>query len=187
MTWSAPLPASSDNKVQKNLRIEHNRKVTFAIPPIFLTFAYQIRNEMKILPFALIVVVLLSAGTTFAQQQGKTEVNASPQIEQIMESYNQLMVQNPGMEGFRIQIFSDAGNSSKSAAFEAKDAFELSFPEIEVYLSFEEPYYKVRIGNFRTKLDAEGCLSKIASTYPNAFVVPDYIELPKLRQKEGQE
>ena len=115
-----------------------------------------------------------------AQQKGSIEVNTDYSVRQLLDTYAQLLLEYPGMEGFRIQIFFDSGNNSKQAAMNAKRTFETRFPDIEAYISFEEPNYKVRVGNFRTKLDAEGCLKKIASLYLNAFVVPDFIEFPKI-------
>ena len=118
----------------------------------------------------------------WAQQQGSVEINTDSNVRQALSAHAQLMMEHPGMDGFRIQIFFDSGNTSKQAAMNAKRTFETRFPEIEAYLSFEEPNYKVRVGNFRTKLDAEGCLKKIATLYPSAFVVPDFIEFPKIEE-----
>ena len=49
-----------------------------------------------------------------------------------------------------------------------------------MYLIFQEPYYKVRIGDYRTKMEAEAFLKKISGSYSNAFVVKDEINFPKL-------
>jgi len=118
----------------------------------------------------------------WGQQTGSIEINTDSNVRRALDAYSQLLLEYPGMEGFRIQIFFDSGNNSKQAAMNAKTRFEERFPEIETYISFEEPNYKVRVGNFRTKLDAEGCLKKIAAAYPNAFVVPDFIEFPKIEE-----
>ena len=48
------------------------------------------------------------------------------------------------------------------------------------YLIFQEPYYKVRIGDYRTKMEAEKFLNEIEQDYPNAFVVQDEINFPSL-------
>jgi hypothetical protein len=90
------------------------------------------------------------------------------------------MSQNPGIEGYRILIFSDSGNYSKNAALNAKEEFEKRFPDIDAYIFFEEPNYKVRVGNFRSRLEAERCLHKISNIYSNTIIVPDFIEFPKL-------
>lgn len=125
----------------------------------------------------------LMTSSAWAQQKGSIEINTDSNVSRLLSAYNKLLLEYPGMEGFRIQIFFDSGNTSKQAAMSAKRTFELRFPDIETYISFEEPNYKVRVGNFRTKLDAEGCLKRIGASYPNAFVVPDFIEFPKIDNK----
>jgi len=135
-----------------------------------------------------IVLITLFLGTglmtssAWAQKKGSVEVNTDYNVRRALSAYNQLMLEYPGMDGFRIQIFFDSGNTSKQTAMSVKKTFETRFPDIKVYLSFEEPNYKVRVGNFRSKLDAEGCLKKIAPSYPSAFVVPDFIEFPKIAE-----
>jgi len=130
----------------------------------------------------LLTLFLGLCSTTWSQQKGSIEINTDTNVQRALDAYVQLMLEQPGMEGFRIQIFNDSGNNSKQAAMNAKKNFETIFPEIAAYISFEEPNYKVRVGNFRTKFDAEGCRKKIASTYPNAFVVPDFVEFPKIEE-----
>jgi hypothetical protein len=96
---------------------------------------------------------------------------------------------NPAIEGWRIQIFFEAGNSSKSQAIEAKSNFVNKYSNVPVYLIFQEPYYKVRIGDYRTKMEAEAFLKKISGSYSNAFVVKDEINFPKLNydvSEQGQ-
>jgi hypothetical protein len=118
----------------------------------------------------------------WAQKKGSIEVNTDSNVSRLLSAYQKRMLEYPGMDGFRIQIFFNSGNNSKQTALKAKKNFETRFPDIETYISFEEPNYKVRVGNFRNKLDAEGCLKKIAPTYPNAFVVSDFIDFPKIAE-----
>jgi hypothetical protein len=54
------------------------------------------------------------------------------------------------------------------------------FPEQGVYLMFQSPYYKVRVGDFRTRMDAEGFKQKLLDEFPDAFVVKDEINFPEL-------
>ncbi len=132
---------------------------------------------------SVIFTVLFFMGFVFsavAQQKGSIDIHADNSINDLMDKYSQIVTQNPCINGFRIQIFFDSGNTSKQSAVNMKNSFEARFPDIKAYLSFEEPNYKVRVGNFRNRLDAEGCLRKIVAPYPNAFIVPEYIEFPEL-------
>jgi len=84
------------------------------------------------------------------------------------------------LTGWRIQIFFDSGANSKKKASDALRQFSERYPETEAYLSFKEPYYRVRVGDFRTRLEAEGFLRKVQTEYPNAFATNDYINPPRL-------
>lgn len=85
-----------------------------------------------------------------------------------------------GMEGFRIQIFYDSGNNSKSHAYAVKSGFILKYPNIRAYITYEAPNFKVRVGDFRSRLDAERFRNKIIDDYPSAFIMPDKISFPSL-------
>lgn len=82
--------------------------------------------------------------------------------------------------GWRVQIFFESGNNSKSRAYSKKGVFMAMYPDMGVYLMFQSPYYKVRVGDFRTRMDAEGFKQKIMGEFPDAFVVKDEINFPDL-------
>ena len=78
--------------------------------------------------------------------------------------------------GFRIQIY--VGNDRK-AADDAKIYTYQKYPEIFPYLSFQQPIYKVKIGDFLNRMDAERYFSDIKETYPSAMILPDKVEIKK--------
>ncbi|MCD4769376.1 MAG: hypothetical protein K8R35_04335 [Bacteroidales bacterium] len=86
-----------------------------------------------------------------------------------------------GFDGFRIQIFNGSGRTARDKANEAKANFILEFHRIESYLSFEPPnYFKVRVGDYRTRRDAFNNFLAIKKEFPNAYIVPDIIKFPDL-------
>lgn len=85
-----------------------------------------------------------------------------------------------GIAGYRIQVFFDSGNNSKSRATAVMEAFIEKYPEVGCYISFKEPYYRIRVGDFRSKIEALGFLDKILRSYPNAWVIKDKIKFPAL-------
>ena len=114
-------------------------------------------------------------------QTGDVSVHQDGRIDSLSAAKLQISMLNPGIEGYRIQIFFESGNNSKSLANETRDAFLELFDDINAYVLFNEPYYKARVGDFRSRIDAEGTLELISREYPNAFIVPDFIHLPKLK------
>ena len=51
-----------------------------------------------------------------------------------------------------------------------------SFPDVPIYLSYSTPYYKLRVGDFRTKFEAEKSKSKLIENYPGSYIVKEYIK-----------
>ena len=132
--------------------------------------------------FVLIIIFLSNSLLLFSQNGsfGNIEIIQDPRVDTLLQKHLELNNQNPGIEGWRVQIFFEAGNYSKRMAIEAKSEFVGKYPHVRNYLIFQEPYYKVRIGDYRTKMEAEKFLKKIERDYPNAFVVHDEINFPEL-------
>lgn len=109
-------------------------------------------------------------------------------ISKLLEDHRNTTSKIDFIDGYRVQIFFDSGNNSKSNAEAAKTKFSTQYPEVPIYLSFKEPNFKVRVGDFRTRNEARGFLKQISIEYPNAFVIKDEIKLPSLILKaEGTE
>lgn len=78
--------------------------------------------------------------------------------------------------GFRIQIY--VGNDRK-AADDAKIYTYQKYPEIFPYLSYNQPIYKVKIGDFLNRMDAERYYTNLKELYPSAMILPDRVEIKK--------
>jgi hypothetical protein len=131
--------------------------------------------------FVFIVLVLLVCSNrsvnaqTLVPADGKVEIIQDERIPQLADQYRKMSLNNPEFDGYRVQIFFDSGSNSKNAAANIKQGFETVFPEMKSYLSYKEPYYRVRVGDFRTQIEAVGFQQKIAVEYPNSFPVKDKI------------
>lgn len=113
-------------------------------------------------------------------QAGEIKMIQDPRIDSLLQMHIKLNEKNPHIEGWRINIFFESGNNSKKMAVDAKAKFVQSYADVPCYVVFQEPYYKVRVGDYRTKMEAENFLKEIVAEYPNAFVVADEINFPSL-------
>lgn len=107
-------------------------------------------------------------------RQGSIEVVGDTRVSQMVEkhvAFNETASTTPG---FRIQIASLSGSNSKQQAFVMKDRFKTAYPNIEVYIVFDEPNFKVKVGDFRSRLEAFAFLQEIKSTYPG-HIIQDFI------------
>ena len=130
----------------------------------------------------LMLFMVLRLNTVFAQENNTTgaaiEIIQDPGVDELVKKHVQINLAINTIDGFRIQVFSDSGTNSKNKAQSVRDEIQSRFPGIGVYLTFKSPNYKVRIGDFRTKLNAQRFLIELAADYPNAFIIADQINLP---------
>ena len=82
--------------------------------------------------------------------------------------------------GYRIQIGALSGNQSRVKAQDMKSSFDKMFPDLTCYLSYAEPNFRIRVGDFRSRLDALRYLGKIQQSFPGAFIVKENISVTKL-------
>jgi hypothetical protein len=107
--------------------------------------------------------------------KGKVVVTKDPKLDQVAAKYKKMSANNPEQDGYRVQIFFDSGSNSKGKASSVKTNFESLYSGTKAYLSYKEPYYRIRVGNFRTLVEAVGFQKKIAADFPNAFPVKDKV------------
>ncbi|MDB5129248.1 MAG: hypothetical protein JWQ85_3480 [Mucilaginibacter sp.] len=133
--------------------------------------------------FALILAsVKASAQTT----RGKVQVVAPPLFDTLLAkraSLNKGSGSGGGSTagysssyGYRVQIYS---GSSRSAAFNAQGKFNKEFPEMRTYIIYREPNFKVRAGDFRSRIEAERMKEELKSLFPAMFIVSEKINPPK--------
>lgn len=132
---------------------------------------------MKRLFILSIFVMLAILG--FAQS-GSLNINQDQRIESLIAKQRSLYNIDSSFGGYRIHIFMEIGNEALKHAEEVKKQFEKSFPDIPIYLTYAEPYFRLRAGNFRNRVEAEQCLRRIKPRFKEAFVTADMIYRPKI-------
>ena len=110
----------------------------------------------------------------------QVQVHADVAITQLLEKQQSISSNLVGKSvGYRVQIFFSSGNNSREQAFKVKNEFTMKYPKINAYISFKEPNFRVRVGDFRTRAEAYGFLKEIELQFPQSFVVKDDIAYVK--------
>jgi len=115
------------------------------------------------------------AGT--AGREGKVVIDQSQALSSAMNSH---IARNSGkrMVGYRVRIFFDNGKDARTRSENIAGGFKAQHPGIAVYREYENPYFKVTVGDFRTKEDARRFLAGIKGAYPSGFIVREKINYP---------
>ncbi len=103
-------------------------------------------------------------------------VTADPRLQTLLSKHEE--INTHGKEkGYRVQIYF-GGDKTKANEFKARFLGRYS-SEVIAYEVYDVPNFKIRVGDFRTKMDAYRFLKKIKSEFPSAFIVESEIEYPK--------
>jgi hypothetical protein len=80
------------------------------------------------------------------------------------------------ISGFRIQLY--VGNLRQEADNAKSYVYQL-FPELNPYVSYSQPSYRVKVGDFMYRADADAYLDQMRQQYPSAVVLPERVEIKK--------
>lgn len=108
-----------------------------------------------------------------------SEVNVR-QSQQIANSMKSHVASNASrtMSGYRVRIFFDNKQTARTESEAALNKFRGLYPDVKAYRIYANPYFKVTVGDFRTKSEAMALLARIKGAFPSAFVVKENIEYP---------
>ena len=119
-----------------------------------------------------------------AQTRGKVQVDKDPKVDSLIGNYlvnggkaDKGGATSASSNGYRIQIFS---GSNRKAAYSAQSKFQTKFPETHTYLSYRDPNFKVKVGDFRSRLEAEKMIEEMKPAFGGLFIISEKINLPKL-------
>jgi hypothetical protein len=134
--------------------------------------------------FIHLVFCLLGACSLFCSAQDVTDTTKvynkfvsfkeDVKIAQLAAKYDEYNRNKEFTDGYRIQImYTDI----RSDAYKNKGQMYKDFPDLKSYIEYEEPYFKLRIGDFKTRLEATYFLQQVTPLYSGAFIVKDKIKI----------
>ncbi len=127
-----------------------------------------------------LLTVILSALCIcgFSQAKGSLKLHQDDRVDRLMQRQREVYSTSNTTNGYRVQIFMEIGNEAVDHAAAMKASFSNAFPELPIYLSYEQPYYRLRVGDFRNRVEAEKYLRLIKPQFNLAFVTADIINPP---------
>ena len=111
--------------------------------------------------------------------KGKVTVNQSAGL---LEAFRDQIHKNRyrKINGYRIRIYSGNSQDARRRSDEIAAGFAATHPDIPVYKSYSNPFFKVTVGDFRTRDEALRFAESIAGRYQSAFLVREPINYPSL-------
>ena len=123
-----------------------------------------------------------------AQKKGVVTIVKDPLVDSLIERRLALSkkaapvtIRNNGpivsQMGYRVQIFY---GSDRRETFNEQARFKSVYPKINTYITYKEPNYYLRVGDFRTRLEAQHMMNELRSTFATLFIFRQKINAPSL-------
>lgn len=122
------------------------------------------------------IVVDENIGDTNLSQPGSgMAIHADPRLAVLVEKHRS---QQTGgirhMRGYRVQIYYGI---DRNVAINRKVDFMRRYPNIKVYMSYTQPQYRIKVGDFASREDALDLYREMISLYGACMIVPDYVTI----------
>lgn len=114
-------------------------------------------------------------------QQG-IAVNEDPQITQMFSAYIAANKVEKFYDGFRLQI---AATTDRRKMDEVIGEFRARYAGVPIEWVQQRPYYKVKVGAFLSRTDAQNFLKNLKKDFPDAYLVQDRIKASELNNGNG--
>ena len=135
-------------------------------------------------------VVCCFSVASFAQKKGVVTVTKDPLLDSLIERRIALSkkvvtttVRRDGpivsQPGYRVQIFY---GSDRREMFAEQQRFKTAYPKMNSYITYKEPNYYLRVGDFRTRLEAQKMMNELKSVFATLFIFRETINAPSLEQ-----
>jgi hypothetical protein len=125
---------------------------------------------MKIITFRKAihsVFTLSTLGFCLHTQSQNITVNQDPKFEQLLGEKRKINTSLNINDSYKIQIFNGGSDNSKKIL----NDFKQNFTDIDATIIFNTPNYKVWVGNFKTRIEAEHYLIDIKKKYKNILLI----------------
>ena len=120
--------------------------------------------KVNIMKTIILSVILLGSISYGVAQNGEINIEQDANITRLLEVYK---ISNSKSNFYTIQV----GFGSYTKAEELKQQVDIDFPDLKAKIIFDSPTYRVQIGQFRSKLDAERKFKEVRIKYPESLLL----------------
>ena len=112
-------------------------------------------------------------------QENQIEIIKDNRIDALVKKQGEIIppASVPQITGYRIQLFFDI---EKKAVDDARAKFISMYPKVDTYVTYTAPNYFLKVGNFRTHLEAEKVKTSVDKDFPTNYIIKELINLPRI-------
>jgi len=93
---------------------------------------------------------------------------------------NSINSKKKGVAGYKIKIFAASGKDAKNKMIAENLRFVKTFENIQTYLDYDAPWFRIYVGDFYNRSEAEKVKQMIIKQFPKAFVRVSRVKTPDI-------
>jgi hypothetical protein len=95
-------------------------------------------------------------------------------IDVVLDSIDRINLANGVVDGYTIQLYSGV---ARDEALDVRKQIATVLPQIDADMQFVQPNFRVRIGKYFNRLEAQKDYMTVKRYFPNAIIIPDRIPI----------
>lgn len=106
------------------------------------------------------------------RRNARFELSDNRRIDSLLDTLHHYNARIRSVKGFRLQVFTGI---DRELAMKAKETIYRVMPNEEVYVQFQQPTFKVKVGDYRNRYDAHQAALNLRPLFPNAVIINDEV------------
>lgn len=129
------------------------------------------------------------AASAFAQDSSSVVIHKDPRVDILLKKQGDVnaaikKANARTAKGYRLLVIN---TNKRDEAIAAKTKVYTNFPELKAYLVYQSPYFRLKVGNFRTREEAQQYQKSLGFYFPKGvFIVPDTVEITPEKDSENE-
>ncbi|MGZ3851883.1 MAG: SPOR domain-containing protein [Flavisolibacter sp.] len=138
--------------------------------------------------YFLLLSLIIIAFDVSAQDTSSLVIHKDPRIDLLLKKQGDVnaaikKANARTARGFRILVIN---TNKRDEAIAAKTKVYTNFPELKAYLVYQSPYFRLKVGNFRTREEAQDYQKTLGYYFPKGvFIIADTIEVTPEKDNEN--
>lgn len=139
--------------------------------------------------YIILFLFSLIAVGVFAQDTSSVVVHKDPRLDLLLKKQGDInaaikKANARTAKGYRLLVIN---TNKRDDAIAAKTKVYSNFPELKAYLVYQSPYFRLKVGNFKTREEAQQYQKTLGYYFPKGvFIIPDTIEVTPEKDSENE-
>jgi hypothetical protein len=112
-------------------------------------------------------------------RMGNITYNHDPRLDTLIMARIHENEREPVIYGFRVQIYF---GTNREEALAARNKFQREFPEHDTYMGYEQPYFRIKVGDFRTRVEAQRLMQELKNLFPSTIIMSEQVNPEKIQR-----